>query len=431
MVHVRNASRDPEPAVLVPREPRDLVADGESAAVQADTEVATSAAGPFVPLAIALERDGALRDAFAAQIAVPAASSWRLARLVALGLGIAPLLMTLALDRELAAKNLVGAPRLALDALVLAYVVLELTRRTPRLPRVVAAALAATGLRFLLGAARTCGAGVSPAAWGAAALALAAAGVLLVRAPTRGRFSLELLDRLGISRADANDVKRPPPLPDALLVTSIAVAAVLPIASWQLRVHQVAPWQQGIALVLIALIAPALLARQASRSGAPPVREHLPPRAVLHATAAGLVLTASLLYGAHAFFDAGGELARCTHRLDAASQKLLAVEAAEVSRRIALVRGSTALVLLATVVMPFVEERIYRGVLMNALVRRYGSTYGLFASALAFGFTHVGLYEIALYQTVLLGLAFGMAYLEGGLVAAFVVHAAWNLLNVA
>jgi membrane protease YdiL (CAAX protease family) len=37
----------------------------------------------------------------------------------------------------------------------------------------------------------------------------------------------------------------------------------------------------------------------------------------------------------------------------------------------------------------------------------------------------------ALYQTVLLGLGFGVAYLEGGLLAAFVAHAAWNLLQLA
>ena len=43
----------------------------------------------------------------------------------------------------------------------------------------------------------------------------------------------------------------------------------------------------------------------------------------------------------------------------------------------------------------------------------------------------MGIYEIALYQTVLLGIGFGIAYAEGGLLAAFVVHAVWNLLNVA
>jgi hypothetical protein len=42
-----------------------------------------------------------------------------------------------------------------------------------------------------------------------------------------------------------------------------------------------------------------------------------------------------------------------------------------------------------------------------------------------------GVYELALYQTVLLGMGFGIADAEGGLIAAFIVHARWNLLNVA
>ena len=68
---------------------------------------------------------------------------------------------------------------------------------------------------------------------------------------------------------------------------------------------------------------------------------------------------------------------------------------------------------------------------MDVLVRRYGLTLGLFVSAAVFGFAHAGVYEIALYQTVLLGLGFGIAYAEGGLIAAFAVHAVWNLLNLA
>jgi membrane protease YdiL (CAAX protease family) len=151
----------------------------------------------------------------------------------------------------------------------------------------------------------------------------------------------------------------------------------------------------------------------------------------LFAIALGLVLTASLLHGSHQFFDAGGELARCTGHLDEASRRLLAAEASELARRVASVRASEALVLMTTAVMPLAEERIYRGLLMNVLVRRYGFTYGLFASAAAFGVAHVGVYELALYQTVLLGVGFGLAYAEGGIVAAFVVHAVWNLLNVA
>jgi len=147
--------------------------------------------------------------------------------------------------------------------------------------------------------------------------------------------------------------------------------------------------------------------------------------------ALGLALTAALLHGSHQFFDAGGELARCTGKLDEASRRLLASEEAELARRLASVRASTMLALMTTAVMPLVEERIYRGVLMKTLVRRYGMTYGLVASAAAFGLAHVGVYELALYQTALLGIGLGIAYAEGGLVAAFVVHATWNVLNLA
>jgi hypothetical protein len=86
---------------------------------------------------------------------------------------------------------------------------------------------------------------------------------------------------------------------------------------------------------------------------------------------------------------------------------------------------------LTVAVVPLVEERIYRDVLMNTLVRKYGAAYGLFASAIVFGVAHAGVYHVALYQPVLLGLAFGVAYAEGGLLAAFTVHAAWNLALLA
>jgi membrane protease YdiL (CAAX protease family) len=184
-----------------------------------------------------------------------------------------------------------------------------------------------------------------------------------------------------------------------------------------------------MAFVAYAVVVPEIVRRVLERAAGTAPHPHS-VRETLLAIAVGLALTAALLHGTHQFFDAGGELARCTGRLDEATRRLLAAEAAELSRRVANVRASTALVLTTTLVMPLAEERIYRGLLMRVLVKRYGLTYGLFASAVAFGLAHVGIYELALYQTVLLGIGFGIAYAEGGLVAAFVVHAAWNLLNV-
>ena len=240
------------------------------------------------------------------------------------------------------------------------------------------------------------------------------------------------MGKLGIARSEANAVKaqRAGEVASPLVVAAVGAAAGLPLLLWILRSGGAGVWIQATAFVAYAVVVPAVLLR-GDRAPSAALRRARRDACDLFAIALGLVLTASLLHGTHQFFDAGGELARCTGRLDEATRRLLAAEASELARRVASVRASTALVLMTTAVMPLAEERIYRGLLMNVLVRKYGFTYGLFASAAAFGVAHVGVYELALYQTVLLGIGFGLAYAEGGLVAAFVVHAVWNLLNVA
>jgi membrane protease YdiL (CAAX protease family) len=444
VVHVRKAGEE----LARPCEPSDLAAEGGSVTIQAGTLISRVAEGPFAPAAVALERDPALRDVFARALRVPSMAAWDKARFVVLGLTALPLVMLVELDRELVDKGLLGSGRLVVDLLVAGYVVFELTRRTPRLPAVAAAAMAAVAMRWGLVVARLCGQHVHLMVWAATALAAGAAGAILARAPSRERVALELLGKLGISRSDVLAAKRVSAPPGALVAAAALAAAGLPALLWGLRRGGVGLWPQAVAFVAYALLVPALARRalagsistedatmeraadgSASREGvALPSKSVL---ATLFAIAAGLTLTAALLHGTHQFFDAGAELARCTGRLDEATRRLLAAEAAELSQRVASVRASTALVLMTTLVMPLAEERIYRGLLMSVLVRRYGMTYGLFASAAAFGLAHVGVYELALYQTVLLGIGFGLAYAEGGLLAAFVVHAAWNLLNVA
>lgn len=440
VVHVR---RDGE-AAAHPCEPSDLVAEGGSVGVQATTLVSRTADGPFEPLALALENDPPLRDAFARAVPVPSVGAWSNARFVVLALAVPSLAMLLELDRELVGKDLLGPGRLVVDLLLAAYVIFELTRRTPRMPAVAAAALLAVSMRWILVAVRLCGRGVHPAVWAAAALSVGTALTILARAPSRGRVALEIMGKLGISRSEVHSARAPLlPAPSGLAVGGAAAAAAgLPLILWLLRRGGAGPWPQAAAVVAYALIVPPLALRLANtadtRANAPANAAAAPSRIssramvrTLFAVALGLTLTAALLHGTHQFFDAGGELARCTGRLDDATRRLLAAEAAELSRRVASVRASTMLVMMTAAVMPLAEERIYRGVLMNVLVRRYGLTYGLFASAAAFGLAHVGIYELALYQTILLGLAFGLAYAEGGLIAAFLVHALWNLLNIA
>ncbi|HSO37962.1 MAG TPA: CPBP family intramembrane glutamic endopeptidase, partial [Labilithrix sp.] len=424
--YVRSAGED----TARPCEPRELAAEGGSIAADAETLIARDATGPFVPLPVALDRDAVLRDAFARAIPVPSLRAWSRMRWFVLAAAAVPLLMLLELDRELVSKDLLGAGRLLVDLLLAAYVGFELTRRTPRLPGIAGAALIAMGMRWLLVTTRLCGKNVHPAVWVAMTLSVGAGLAVFARAPTRARLSLELLDKLGISRADANAARRPALVPGALVVASAAVAAGLPLLLWALRRSGVALWPQAAAFVVYALAAPEIVRRALDARG----RDGAPRTSVgttLLAIVSGLTITAALLHGTHQFMDAGAELARCTGRLDEASRRLLGAEAAELSRRIASVRASTMLALMTTCVMPLAEERVYRGLLMNVLVRRYGFAYGLFVSSAVFGFAHVGIYEIALYQTVLLGAGFGLAYAEGGLVAAFAVHALWNLLNVA
>ena len=436
VVYVRNDGE----ALAQSCAPGELLAEGGSVAARADTLISLSSEGPFAPIAVALEQDDALRDVVAAAIPAPSLAAWSRARLVVLALAAVPLLMLVELDRELAGKDLLGTGRLLADVLVAAYVVFELTRRTPRMPAVAGAALLSVGMRWLLVTARLCGRGVHPAVWAAAALSAAAAFAIFARAPSRARVSLELMSRIGISRSEANaamaEAQRGSELPGAAVVAAVGAAAGLPLVLWLLRSNGVGVWVQAIAFVGYAVILPAIVLRGAAGVSERAKGERVRvgrvevERAVL-GIAIGLALTASLLHGTHQFFDAGGELARCTGRLDEATRRLLAAEASELARRVANVRASTALVLMTTAVLPLAEERIYRGLLMNVLVRKYGFTYGLLASAAAFGVAHVGVYELALYQTVLLGIGFGLAYAEGGLVAAFVVHAVWNLLNVA
>ena len=440
VVHVRTDGDAPSRTC----EPNELIAEGGTLTVHAKTLISRAVEGPFAPLAVALEHDAALRDAMAKAIPVPSLTAWSRARVVVLALAVVPLLMLVELDRELVSKHLLGSGRLLVDLLIAAYVVFELTRRTPRMPAVAGAAMLAVSMRWFLVATRMCGSGVHPAVWAAAALSVGAALIILARAPSRGRAALELLAKLGITRSEANAVKANasatvmPPV--SLVVAAAAAAAGLPLLLFVLRRSGAGVVVQAAAFVAYGLVVPAIVlhrdvrrvanAAHTAQVGAASSTRTAVVRA-LFAIALGLVLTASLLHGSHQFFDAGGELARCTGRLDDATRRLLAAEAIELTRRVAWVRASTALVLMTTAVMPLAEERIYRGLLMNVLVRRYGFTYGLFASSLAFGVAHVGVYELALYQTVLLGIGFGLAYAEGGLVAAFVVHAVWNLLNVA
>ena len=409
----------------------DLLAEGGSVRVTVETKVALRETGPFEPLATAIERNGRLRDELAREIPIPSLRGHARTRFALLAAAVLPMAMLLELDRELVTGHEASAGRVLVDLVLVAFVVYELSRRTPRFPGVCATALAAIALRWALVAARLCGREVHPLVHGAALLSGAAAVVVAAHVPSRSRVALELLGKMGVTRSELFAATRGGDDPSGALVAgAVACAAGLPAVLHLARMLGVGLFGQAAIFVGFAAIAPTVV-RRATEPG-PTGKAALPPSParILFGTAAGLALTAAAVTAARLFFDVGAEVAQCVQRLDAEAKLARAAESAELARAIAKVRASAPLVVMTAAVFPFAEERVYRGLLQDVLARRYGRSYAVFAASLAFGVAHLGVYQVALYQTVLLGIGFGVAYLEGGLFAAVAVHATWNLLQL-
>ena len=395
----------------------------------AATLVSTQISGPYAPLAIAVEADGGLRDRLAAVLPTPSLRGGKMMRGLILAASVLPLGLLLELDRELAARAQVAPSRVVVDLLLAAWTVWELTRRTPRLPKIAALGMLAVSARWALVATRHCGttAPMSMFVYANAVLAFGAAAALATLVPSRGRVAQELLGKLGIARAEIVAARVSPPADGALVAAAIGCAAGLPALLFLLRTIRAGMIIEAAAFALYGALAPILVRRTFDRTAA---RSWRSPGAILLATAAGLTLAAAAVTSGHLFFDNTAELARCFHRLGTEAKLARAAESAELTQAIGHVRESAVLFVMTAAVFPFAEERIFRGLLQEVLERKYGRAYGIFAASVAFGVAHLGVYEVALYQTVLLGIGFGVAYAEGGLLAAFFVHATWNLIQL-
>lgn len=415
--------------------PAELAAEGGAPIVTAETLVALREHGPFEPIATSIMKNDAVRDELASAMVTPSLRHHRRIRLGILAATAAPMATILELDRELlsigglASGGLASGGRMLVDALLVAFVVSELLRRTPRMPGVAALSLVAVALRWWLLAAQLCGRDAHMLAHlGAAVPTTLAAMVLLARVPSRSRVALELLGKLGITRSEFFQATRRPEPPRSILVTSIACALGLPALLHFSRAFGAGFFTQAVLFVAFGAIAPELARRLEpaglGRPGSAPAR-------ALCGAAVGLTLAAASVTAVRLFFDTGAELARCLARLDAATRIARAAEAAEVARSVAQIRESVPLALMSCAVIPFAEERIFRGLLQEVLVRRYGTTYGIFAASIAFALAHADVHRVALHQTVLLGLGFGVARAEGGVLAAIVAHATWSLLMLA
>jgi membrane protease YdiL (CAAX protease family) len=412
--------------------PADLAEGTGAVTIGAETPISLRREGPFEPFAVAIATRGTLRDALAPALGAPSVAAFRRVRPVLAAAAILCSLAALELDRELVWAGAARPGRLLAHLALAAFVAFELTRKTPRLPGVAAASLVTLALSWTLIATRHCGRGVHPLVYGLAAASAVTAAAILARAPSRRRVTLEIAAKVGLSRSDLFRATLPPHASSALVGASLVAAVGLPGALYLAR-RSGAPLElQALVFVAYAAVVPELVRR--ALDGAERAKEaaaRLVAGDLVWGIGVGLALTVALMHGSEWFFASGTELARCVNRLDAEASRLAAARSRELTSALAAVRGSTMMVIMTVAIVPLAEERVFRGLLQPVLTRKYGRAYGLFGTAVVFGLAHFGVYHLAVYETVLLGLAFGVAYAEGGLVAAFVVHAVWNLLQLA
>jgi membrane protease YdiL (CAAX protease family) len=406
--------------------PADLAAErAKDAALRVTSRVALTRAGPFVPIADALEENAKLRDLFAEGLDLDVARRWKTLRFTLL-LGLVPLGLLAEVDRELAAVGSMGARgKMIGDLFVMGVVAADLFRRTPRHPKTIAIVLLAAALRFALFVSKGCGkAHVISYAGLAAALAFAIA--IFVVAPTPARVVSATLARLGISAADVR-ASRILPRPSLTLLAAAFVAALaLPSMLWLARWAGL-PWlAQGAAFGAFGLVVPWAIELAFDTSRA--VR--FDAKRTLSAAAAAFALTIGLSGVARHAIDTSAQVARCvapTSPSVETAKRLVEAQNEEVSKN-APRDGKVPLLAMNILLVPLVEERVYRGLLQRVFAARFGNARGIACAALVFGLAHLGVYRLAIYQTTLLGVSFGVAYAFGGFPAAALAHAAWNAL---
>jgi membrane protease YdiL (CAAX protease family) len=322
---------------------------------------------------------------------------------------VVPWLMLAELDRELAGVGASGAAlRVLADLFVAAIATVDLARRVPRHPRTTAIVLLAGAARFLLFVSKSCG-HAHVILYAAMLVSLLGGVVILAFVPSPARLPTVAL--------------RPT---STTIASAVAVAAGLPL------VLLAAEWASiglGVRALVFASygILPSLVELVVERA---PKRRFAPALRTLYAIAIGLALTLGLTSGARYTLDAGVYATRCADPAafeSSGARRALEQQTLEVTRSLKRDRESLALFVLNILVVPLVEERVYRGLLQRVLVARWGTTKGIALAALFFGVAHLGVYRYAAYQTVLLGVSFGAAYGEAGLVASTALHGLWNL----
>lgn len=409
------------PADLAP----ERAAKAGLAPLTATSRVALAQKGPYLPVADALEASARMRDLFAEGLDLDVARRWKTLRFTLL-LGLVPLAMLAEVDRELAEANGPGARvRVVGDLVVLGVAAADLLRRTPRHPRTTAILFLAGAARFALFLAKGCGRG-HPLTYAAFVAATATAIAVFAIAPTPRRVVASALDRLGVSADDVRATRLAAPPSPLLVAGAVAIAAALPVLLGASRWAGISTGAQALVFASFALFAPVAVEVAFDRRAVP---SRPTVGAVVFATVVAFALTLGLSGVARHAIDVAAQVSRCADPgafASGAAKRLIDAQNLEVSRNLPTGQDRWLLLFMNVIVVPLAEERVYRGLLQRVLVQRFGAARGLGAAAIAFGLAHLGVYRLAVYQTTLLGVSFGVAYAGGGLGAATFVHAAWN-----
>jgi len=343
-----------------------------------------------------------------------------------LAIGLLPLIMLAELDRELVLQGQEGArAALGIDVFLLFAIASDLARRNPRHPTATGLAFTGVFARFLLLIVAQCGRAL-PLFYLGAGVALASAMAVFVLSPTPSLVARHLRGALSLGLPHREDSRRASPT--GFLLYALAVAAAFPLLLQLIKRTKLPLVPQILIFVGLAAVLPwlgrRLLAPERTRARPAPSAA-----AIAGATTSGLVMAFALIRGGQHLLDAYAYSRRCVDEggYDASLLHRF-LEAQRLERIPAGALSSGWTLFLATALLaPLAEELIYRRLLQQTLRERLGPGLAIGISSTMFGLAHVFVYVVSNWQTVLLGIAFGLAYEEAGLAASVATHVLWNL----
>ena len=439
-----------------------LVTDLREVRWTADRRVSTSAAGPFVGLADALDHAPDVRDGLLELSPDPSLERWRRLRPLALSAPVAwsmfvfgELQKTSELARD--ARKVLGSPefqaaerdpetatatlarhqkieravamRWAYGAvegavgLAAALVVVVGLRRARALPAAVGIGAGLWWL-FLAGQPDRCFGLHAYREWLLALLGLGGAAASIALAPSETKLVERLRARLGLARP-----AREPRDPDLLaLLGAIWAGLLLPFLLRWLGAIGLPDLTRAAFFILFCLgVFLGMLAYRKEPSRVAPKLS-----ALALAAALGFGVTTACDVAARATLATVVEAQTCVS--PASANKLKGVQEKSAKETTAARKETQTQALafwIAVLAAPLAEEMLYRGTLQRLARRRLGGRGSMLLSAGVFGVAHALAFPSAFYQHFGLGMAFAAVFeLAGGgavgVVASAATHAMWN-----